>query len=128
MATHVFNNNAPTMFIIQKMIVTQQEFWSLVKASKRSRTVGFLAWVVLTEFECNFEITGNWKTEVLELRYTGSAECSDWNTHPHRFIHILKGISNWESLNKSLKEIWLHDWGMDKKQERETLDEYMNKT
>ena len=112
------------MFCLSNIIMTQPEFWLLIKAAKGSRHVGFLKSTISTDSEWDFGAMEACKIQILELRFWGLQENSNWIDYPNRFTNILSGIANCPNFKNSLKNIWLHDCGMDYKTGQSLLNQY----
>ena len=92
---------------LYQLRILNQEFWTLVKASKHIDKLKFLSWSILSNNECNFGEMKNWKITTLDLKRSGNSENSNWDKSHNLWLNILLGIDKCKNLKESLNKMWL---------------------
>ena len=95
-------------FSVNKMIISNTEFCSLVKAAKKTENLVFYSCTILTNSVWDFGEMTQWNVEMIDFNWTGNIENSDWTKNEELYFNIISGIENCEQLKRSLKRFNLN--------------------
>ena len=99
---------------LMKFKFTWSEFWSLVKAARKVKSLRFEICIIKTDSKCDFGDMKQCWIEELFFWDWGSYAYSNWNEKKERLINIFEAIDKWANLKNSVKKIDLK-WSNHKK-------------
>lgn len=109
---------------IYNFSMNQDQLTTIMSSFKHvSNWVCLIECEIITDQEPNFtEVLKDAQSRAISFYDSGLAQRSDWRTHTMRFVNIIKALGKVQDVRTNLREISLHETGLEEDYMRGVLD------